>query len=173
MTELEVEGTTPVPDVVVDVARDRDGPELLVLQRCCWAQEAIVNDTLAIPALHESLADVRGWIGEWHAWCARRYGRLVGAVRARPDGSTWHIGRLMVAPDLAGNGLGRWLLAYAERRSPEGTAAYSLFTGARSRRNIDLYERAGYRVSDVPGGQQRPPGTVFLAKPTPAHDEAR
>ncbi len=38
-----------------------DAGELLTLQRACWVQEALANDSLAdIPALHESLDDVAG-----------------------------------------------------------------------------------------------------------------
>ncbi len=43
-------------------ATEHDAAELLVLQRCCWVQEAVVNDTLEIPALHETLEDVRAWL---------------------------------------------------------------------------------------------------------------
>ena len=39
-----------------------DAAELLVLQRCCWVDEALANETLDIPAFHESLDDVRSWI---------------------------------------------------------------------------------------------------------------
>lgn len=165
MTNPEVDTAAPVAGVVVERATAHDAAELLVLQRCCWVQEAVVNDTLDIPALHEDLGDVREWVGTWEAWCARREGRLVGAVRGLVEDSTWHVGRLMVAPDLAGRGLGRWLLAYVESRAPAATTAYTLFTGARSRRNLDLYRRAGYRIADVPTGRERPPGTVYLTKP--------
>src|SRR6516162_2636176 len=90
-------------------ARSEDAAELLVLQRCCWVAEAIANDTLDIPALHETLDDVRQWLGEWTTWCVHRSGRLIGAVRAHREGRAWEIGRLMVAPDVEGHGLGRWL----------------------------------------------------------------
>ncbi len=152
--------------LVIGVARDADAAELLVLQRCCWVAEAIANDTLDIPPLHESLADVRAWIGEWTVLTVRDGTRLVGAVRGRLVGDTWEIGRLMVAPDLAGRGLGRRLLEQAERLAPSETTTFELFTGARSARNIDLYERAGYRVvesSAVPPGHIS--GAVVLRKP--------
>jgi NAD(P)H-dependent FMN reductase len=135
-----------------------DLAELLVLQRCCWVQEALANESLDIPALHETAADVADWAKTWQVWCVRRHGRLIGAVRARAEGSVWEIGRLMVAPDEAGHGLGRWLLSYAERQAPEGMSAYSLFTGARSERNIAMYQRAGYQLVD------REPGVVHLTK---------
>ena len=154
------------PERVTAVPTADDAPELLVLQRCCWVSEAIANDTLDIPPLHESLADVRAWIDEWTVLTVRDEPRLVAAVRGRLMGDTWEIGRLMVAPDLAGQGIGRRLLAQIERLAPAQATTFELFTGARSTRNIELYERAGYRIVDssaVPPGHIS--GAVVLRKP--------
>ncbi|GAA3674128.1 hypothetical protein GCM10022237_37090 [Nocardioides ginsengisoli] len=141
-----------------------DAGELLTLQRACWVQEAIDNDMLAIPALHESLDDVRGWLGEWDTYVVRRAGRLVAAVRGRlepADPTTWDIGRIMVAPDLQGAGLGRTLLEHIQAVAPEQATSYQLFTGAASARNQRLYKNAGFRLrSDLPA----PAGTVVLSK---------
>ncbi|MEQ0562910.1 GNAT family N-acetyltransferase [Amycolatopsis sp. NEAU-NG30] len=145
-------------------ARPEDCPELLVLQRCCWVQEAILNDTLDIPALHETLEDVRDWTKTWSVWVLRDGHRLVGGVRARLDGDRWEIGRLMVAPDLAGRGLGRRLLAHAEAGAPAEARRFVLFTGARSTRNIALYQRAGYRLTDAPAVDGHIRGAVHLEK---------
>ena len=100
-----------VGDWQVEPAVPADAGEILTLQRACWMQEALANDALAdIPALHESLADVEAWLTEWHVYVVRAAGRLVGAVRARPEGEAWDIGRIMVAPALQGRGIGRLLL---------------------------------------------------------------
>ncbi|MGH1565380.1 GNAT family N-acetyltransferase [Mumia sp. DW29H23] len=138
-----------------------DVAELLVLQRCCWVDEAHANDTLALAPLHETLADVQAWVKTWTVWTVRRQGRLVGAVRARAVGSTWEIGRLMVAPDQAGNGIGSWLLGIAEQHAPEGTTTVELFTGKQSRRNIALYERAGFQLT---AASTTPDDAVLLTK---------
>ena len=139
---------TPLDDARIAPVQPSDLAELLVLQRACWVHEAIVNDTLDIPALHESAEDVAEWTATWQVWCVRRHGRLVAAVRARANGTVWHIGRLMVAPDLAGRGLGSWLLAYAEGKAPKEITTFALFTGAHSDRNIALYQRSGYQLMD-------------------------
>ena len=144
--------------------RPEDCPELLVLQRCCWVQEAILNDTLDIPALHETLEDVRDWTKTWSVWVLRQEHRLVGAVRARLEGDSWELGRLMVAPDLAGRGLGRRLLAHAEAQAPGEALRFVLFTGARSARNITMYQRAGYRLTDAPRTDGHIRGAVYLEK---------
>lgn len=141
-----------------------DADELLVLQRCCWVDEALANDTLDLAALHEDADDVREWLDTWTTWCLRDRGRLVGAVRARRDGDTWEIGRLMVAPDKRGNGIGRALLAHAEAEAPTGTQpvrTVSLTTGRASTGNIRLYRSSGYQPDD----RHVDAATVHLVKP--------
>lgn len=144
-------------------ARPGDAGELLTLQRACWVQEALANDSLGgIPALHESLADVQAWMTTWSTWVVRSAGRLVGAVRGRLAGQAWDIGRVMVAPDLQGRGLGRALLAHIEAVADPVATSYVLFTGARSVDNIRMYKKAGYRVrTDL----DAPPLAVVLTKP--------
>jgi len=150
----------PIEGAEVRPAREDDAAELLVLQRCCWVDEAIANETLDIGALHETLEDVRGWIAEWTTWCVRIDGRLVGAVRAHRDGNTWEIGRLMVAPDLQGRGLARELLARIEAAAPDGTDSIALVTGIHSKDNQRMYRKAGYR----PDPEQPDPRLLALRK---------
>jgi tRNA (guanine37-N1)-methyltransferase len=140
-----------------------DAGELLTLQRACWVQEALANDSLAdIPALHESLDDVLRSLDTWSTWVVRSGGRLVGAVRGRLEGSAWDIGRVMVAPDLQGRGLGRALLEHIEAVATPEATSYRLFTGARSADNIRMYKKAGYRVrTDL----EAPPLAVILTRP--------
>ena len=142
-----------------------DAAELLTLQLACWVQEQQANPDAFIPPLHESLADVQAWLGEWTTLVLRSSGRLVGAVRGRRDGTTWDVGRLMVAPDLQGRGVGRELLAAIERAAPDGVTGYALFTGAASTRNLRIYTRAGYRPR---AGDGVPEGAVRLVKRRPA-----
>jgi tRNA (guanine37-N1)-methyltransferase len=137
-----------------------DAGELYTLQLACWVQEMHDNPGVEIPALHESLDDLRAWLPDWTVLVLRREGRLVGAARARRDGDAWDVGRLMVAPDLRGQGLGRLLLAEIEALAPADLASYSLFTGAGSARNQQMYKRAGYRLRG-----EIEPGVVLLTKP--------
>ena len=73
----------------------------------------------------------------------------------------WDIGRIMVAPDLQGRGLGRALLELAQDLAPEHASSYVLFTGAGSADNLRMYKRAGFRLRpDRPA----PEGAVVLTK---------
>ncbi|RDI65074.1 GNAT family N-acetyltransferase [Nocardia pseudobrasiliensis] len=141
-----------------------DLAELVVLQRCCWVPEAIINETLDIASLHETHDEVLAWATTCTTLVMREHGRLVGAVRGGVEGDTdWHIGRLMVAPDRAGHGLGKHLLGLIEDLAPPHIERFVLFTGARSERNIRMYQRAGYRLVPTEPGHAN--GTVHFAKP--------
>lgn len=153
------ESATSAEEIVPAVLGD--AAELLVLQRCCWVDEAIANSRLDLPALVETEAEVVAGLHTWSTWCVRSAGRLVGSVRARRDGDSWEIGRLMVAPDHRHTGLGRRLLAFAEAQAPHGVTAAALFTGEHSDRNIRLYQKAGYSLST----ESAPDGAVRLTKP--------
>ena len=127
--------------------------------------EALVNDDLGIPALHEGLADVEASVRDWDVYVVRSGGRLVGSVRGRveiEDTEVWEIGRLMVAPDLRGRGLGRVLLEHIEAAAAPSARRFRLFTGLHSEANLRRYRRAGYRVTHTHDG---PSGPVVLEKP--------
>ncbi|MFC9693829.1 GNAT family N-acetyltransferase [Kribbella sp. NPDC056951] len=141
-------------------ARTGDVPELVVLQRACWVDEAIANQTLDLPALTETAAQVEAALADWQVWVIRSGGRLIASVRARRDGEAWLIGRLMVAPDYRHQGLGQQLLAHAESHAPAGTATIALHTGVRSTGPQTLYRQAGYTLT--PEGA--PPGAVTMRK---------
>ncbi|WP_242497446.1 GNAT family N-acetyltransferase [Nocardioides oleivorans] len=121
------------------------------------------NPGVEIPALRESLDDVRRGLGEWTVMVAREpsTGRLVGAVRGRVDHGEWDIGRIMVAPDLQGRGLGRALLELVQDLAPDDVETYVLFTGARSLDNQRMYKKAGFRMRP---DRTSPPGAVVLTK---------
>jgi tRNA (guanine37-N1)-methyltransferase len=149
-------------DEEVRPAVPADAGELYTLQRACWLQELEANPGVVIPALTESLDDVRAGLDAHHTWVVRRAGRLVGSVRARlTSRAGWDIGRLMVAPDLQGQGIGRFLLEHAEAAAPPDATSYLLFTGARSAGNLRMYKKAGYRLRP---DLKAPPGAVVLTK---------
>jgi tRNA (guanine37-N1)-methyltransferase len=151
-------------DLEVRLATRADAGELFTLTRACWLQELWANPGVVIPALEESFQDsVRG-IDEWTTFVAVAGGRIVGSTRGRPagDGTVWDVGRVMVAPDLQGRGLGRYLLELIEDAAPDEATSYELWTGANSVDNIRMYKKAGYRLQGPAPG---PAGAVVLTKP--------
>ncbi len=150
-------------DVEVRTARPADSGELMTLQRACWAQVMRENPDhpdVARDALTETLAEVRHWSSTGTVLVALSGGRLVGAVQGRLHDGTWDVGRLMVAPDIQGRGLGRMLLDRVEQAAPAEAAGFGLVTAAGSRRSRRVCTKAGYRSR----GEVRP-GVVRMTKP--------
>lgn len=120
--------------------------EVLTLQRAAYVPEARRYGDLDMPPLTQTLDELRAelarddvmGLGVWDG------GRLVGSVRVRVDTGVAHLGRLVVAPDRQGEGIGSSLLAAAERLLPPEVLEIRLFTGDRSESTITLYERFGY-----------------------------
>jgi GNAT superfamily N-acetyltransferase len=119
-----------------------DAGEVLTLQRAAYATEAQIYGDPFLPALTQTLDELRAEIASSGGFVVVSGTRIVAAVRTARHGSHVHIGRLTVAPDMQGNGLGTMLLAEVEKTADAEYA--ELFTGHLSAANIRLYERAGY-----------------------------
>jgi tRNA (guanine37-N1)-methyltransferase len=138
-----------LPDeLVITPANRADAGELLTLQRAAYLSEGRLHDSYDFPPLTDDLTAVEEIIASTTCLVARRAGRLVGSVFGQPYGEDgWFIGRLMVAPDRQGGGLGRRLLELIEDAAPAGTVRSVLVTGAYSASNQAFYRRHGYRVT--------------------------
>lgn len=142
-----------------------DAGEVLTLQRAAFVQEALIYGTPDMPPLTQTLDELRAELVQNLGRVALDGSRLVGAVRARRDGDLLLVGRLVIAPDRQGEGIGSMLLAAVERAGADaGATTAELFTGSLSEANLRLYEREGYteseRVTGDDGVEQ-----VFLRKP--------
>ena len=133
---------------MISPATRADAGELLTLQRAAYLSEGRLHDSYDFPPLTDDLTAVEEIITGTTCLVARRAGRLIGSVFGQPYGEDgWFIGRLMVAPDLQGGGLGRRLLELIEEAAPADTVRSVLVTGAYSDRNQAFYRRRGYRVT--------------------------
>ena len=152
-TRLDVRTATPA-----------DAGELLTLQLRLLGHGGAGQPDAGHPAAGRGPRRRAGLAGDVdHARACAPPARLVGAVRGRLDGDVWHIGRLMVAPDLRGRGLGP-LAAGARRgrRAAGGAPVLAVHRRRRASDNLRMYKRAGYRRDRE---QPEDPGVVRLGKP--------
>ncbi|MEQ4716192.1 GNAT family N-acetyltransferase [Nonomuraea sp. B19D2] len=130
--------------VLIERAVAADAGEILTVQRAAYVSEAQLYGDPYIPPLVESLEQVRKVIESAVVLKALDAGRVVGSVRGQVAGTTCLVGRLVVAPDRQGQGLGTALLTALHEAVPEAEA-FDLFTGHLSDANLKLYRRLGYR----------------------------
>jgi ribosomal protein S18 acetylase RimI-like enzyme len=147
--------------IVVADATPVDAGELLTLQRAAYLLEGELHGSFRLPPLIETVEEIRAALEDGIVLKALVGTRIVGAVRGRVMDGTCHIGRLAVAPDLQGRGIGTRLMAAIEERYADDVTRYELFTGPKSERNVRLYRRLGYVDMPTPPGQEP---LVYLEK---------
>jgi ribosomal protein S18 acetylase RimI-like enzyme len=131
--------------VEIALAAERDSGEILTVQRAAYLAEAqLYGDPFLSPLVesHEQLRKVLA--GDAVVLKAMLGPRLVGAVRAQFNDRTCLIGRLVVAPDVQGRGIGGRLMRELEERIAGRAGSCVLFTGHLSEGNLRLYRRLGY-----------------------------
>ncbi|WP_031468704.1 GNAT family N-acetyltransferase [Sciscionella sediminilitoris] len=123
-----------------------DAGEVLTLQRAAYVDQARAHADWSLPPLVQGQAEIAGELADPAvlALGTREGARLVAAVRVRCADGVAELGRLIVAPDRQGAGLGSALLRAAEREVSARCTVIRLFTGEFSTGNLRLYQRHGY-----------------------------
>lgn len=122
-----------------------DLQRILDLQYLAYQSEAKLFNDPNIPPLKQTLAEVESEFQKGIVLKAvDEADIIIGSVRAYYENDTVYIGKLMVHPHKQGQGIGTQLLAAIEKEFPQ--RRYELFTSSRSKKNIELYEKAGYKI---------------------------
>jgi len=131
--------------MLIELAHLDDAQDVLDLQKLAYQSEAALYDDYSIPPLTQTLEQIQADFRQQVVLKALVDGRIVGSVRGYLLDGTCHIGRLIVHPDFQNRGIGQKLLSRIEEHFDQAHR-YELFTGDRSKRNLYLYTKFGYRV---------------------------
>ena len=112
-------------------------------------------------------ADYERAVREHRIDLALRADALAGLIETIEQPDHLLIENVAVAPAFQGKGVGRRLMAHAERLAVElGRTELRLYTNARFTENVALYRRLGYRIDREESG---PLGlAVYMSKPVSA-----
>jgi histidine ammonia-lyase len=136
-------------EIVISRVEPGDAGELLTLQRGAYVSEGQIYENASIPPLTQTLAELEAELADTIALKATIGSRIVGSARARLEDGTLHIGRIAVAPDMQGRGIGTALIERLEAGHAAGAHTFALFTGDSNPANRRLYERLGYRETHL------------------------
>lgn len=129
--------------MLIEKADEKDLNDILALQYLAYQSEARICNNPNIPPLMQTIEDVKTEFEKGtFLKVVNENGNIVASVRALSENDTLFIGKLIVHPDLQGQGIGTKLLSEIEQTCQ--SKRYELFTSTKSERNIKLYERLGY-----------------------------
>ncbi len=126
----------------INIAQKSDSQEILSLQKLAYQSEAAIYNDYEIPPLTQSMESIESQFDDHTFLKVVSDGKIVGSVRAKNDGDTCYIGRLIVHPDFQNQGIGTKLINEIEKLHEADR--YELFTGSKSERNLYLYKKLGY-----------------------------
>lgn len=122
-----------------------DAATILELQNLAYQSEAQLYNDFHIPPLTQTLNELKSDFIHAVFLKAENEIEIIGSVKGHRSGNTCYIERLIVHPDYQGQGVGTVLMQQIELCFGQAQR-FELFTGHESKRNIQLYERLGYKV---------------------------
>lgn len=126
-------------------AKTEDLEQILVLQKTAYASEAERYGDNDLPPLKQTLAEIIEEFSDHLFLKLELDDRIIGSVRARLEGGTCFIGKLIVHPNYQNLGLARLLMETLEKRF-ETVDRFELFTGHKSEPALNLYYQLGYSI---------------------------
>ena len=147
-----------VPEPRLATAHDRPAVEAVV--RAAYSRYVSRIGREPGPMLDDYAALIRD--GRVHV--VVRGGAVKGVLVLRPGPDAMLLDNVAVAPDAQGSGIGRAMLAFAERAAADaGYATVTLYTNEAMTENLELYARIGYSETHraVEKGLRR----IYMAKP--------
>jgi ribosomal protein S18 acetylase RimI-like enzyme len=129
----------------VEKATLSDAEEILSLQKLAYQSEAEIYNDFNIPPLVQTLEEIKKDFGIQFLLKAVMDEKIIASVRAYTKEGTCYIGRLIVHPDFQNQGIGTKLMVEIEKIFST-CQRFELFTGARSERNLYLYQKLGYKI---------------------------
>lgn len=137
----------PTKEIIIEKALVENAEEILELQKIAYISEAELIDDFTIPPLNQTIDEILSEFNTNVFFKVELENKIIGSVRCYLEMGSCYIGKLIVHPSNQSCGIGTRLLNAAENQFPKAER-YELFTGQKSKRNLHIYKKNGYRVFD-------------------------
>lgn len=135
-----------IPDQVTIIpAAKEDLAKILEIQKRAFYSEAIIYKRHNLLPLIETIDSMVQDFQRFIYLKAEYNAQIIGSVRVLIKDKTCLIGRLIVEPDHQDQGVGKKLMEYVETEFKD-IERFELFTGKKSKKNIEFYTKRGYVI---------------------------
>lgn len=134
-------------EIEINKAEASDADEILEIQKKAFQIQGEIYNDFSIPPLVESLNDINEDFKQKSIFKAvSPKGNILGSCRAYTKDNTCYISRLSVDPKYQSQGIGSRLVKFIEDYYFNRCNRFELYTGNKSRKNLALYKKLGYKV---------------------------
>ena len=131
--------------VQVAIASIDDAEKILEIQKAAFLGQARIYNNYQLPPLTQNLESIKNEFNEKTFLKIQIGNQIIASVRFKDADGYVTIDRLVVKPEYQNQGFGTTMLREIEARVPDAIT-FQLFTGNKSTRNIQLYEKNGFKV---------------------------
>ncbi|MDD5492511.1 MAG: GNAT family N-acetyltransferase [bacterium] len=133
-----------IDKIILEKADKSDLPEILALQKIAYQSEQEIYANSSLAPLNQTLKEIEQDFRSMTFIKAIVNGKIIGTIRGFKQDQTAYLSREAVHPYFQGKGLGAKLIREMESYFPL-TDRFEVFTWFKSKRNIYLYEKNGYK----------------------------
>jgi predicted GNAT family N-acyltransferase len=131
-------------DFQILTANEGDLGIILALQKECYQTEAELYKDYSIPPLTQTFKSINEEMVQGTLFLKGIIdGKLIASVRGYIKQDTGYIGRLIVKAEYQNKKVGQTLMKEIESQL-DNCSRYELFTGFKSEKNLNLYQKLGY-----------------------------
>ena len=139
---------TMIENIIFTPATEADAKEILRIQKAAFQSEAEIHDNFNIPPLVQTIDSMKTDFSRFEFYKAIHENTIVGAIKVQlADKHKLRIGRLVVDPDYQNRGIGKFMMSEIEKKY-KFVKIFELFTGEKSKRNIQFYKSMGYQITE-------------------------
>ena len=133
-------------ELTISKAQKFELDDILNLQRLCYQSEAALYSDYEIQPLTQKLSELIDDFDKGTVFLVGYIdGKLVASVRGHVKNGTGYINKLIVHTAVQNCGYGKRMMKAIEAELKEAKR-YELFTGAKSKKNLALYDKLEYEV---------------------------
>lgn len=132
-------------NIHIEKASINEANIILEIQKEAFLGQAKIYNNFNLPPLTQNLESIRSDFNKKTFLKASTNNKIIASVRFGLHDGKVTIDRLVVKPKYHNCGIGTALLKEVESRA-SGASVFQLFTGSKSRRNIHLYNKIGYKT---------------------------
>lgn len=132
-------------NIRIETASCEDANAILKVQKEAFLGQATIYNNKKLPPITQSLKSIESEFNDKIFLKAIFENQIIASVRYQTTDKNVTIDRIVVIPECQNQGVGSILLREIEKRN-SNAISFQLFTGSKSKRNIYLYKKLGYKI---------------------------